>query len=218
METLTSSFNDDETCMVTLRVWKTFFELHASVPKIRRCSSEPALHFVPDVTRTSGHRNKPELGASRNFDTTQASANPPLMNDDAATSPDPDPAEQTDALRPSDRTVMVRDIPCKVGYKRMMAELKSLGLDGCYDFLFFPKSTRDRHFNRGFCFINFMSPEAVSFFVARFARYQFEGIESRKVARIGRAHVQGRKENMARLIAARNRVEFKANPAGLRAS
>eukprot|EP00928_Gymnodinium_smaydae_P076880 TRINITY_DN5997_c0_g2_i2.p1 TRINITY_DN5997_c0_g2~~TRINITY_DN5997_c0_g2_i2.p1 ORF type:complete len:272 (-),score=29.43 TRINITY_DN5997_c0_g2_i2:94-909(-) len=150
---------------------------------------------------------------------------PPALRVDVAASQDPsqDLALEeltdepiTDELRSSDTTVMVRDIPCKVNYERMMSELKSLGFDGRYDFLYFPKSLRDRKSNRCFCFVNFESPDVAMLFVTKFAKFRFEGIQSQNFARVGRAMVQGRKANVSQASSARNRVQFKADAAGLR--
>eukprot|EP00928_Gymnodinium_smaydae_P077317 TRINITY_DN6059_c0_g1_i1.p1 TRINITY_DN6059_c0_g1~~TRINITY_DN6059_c0_g1_i1.p1 ORF type:complete len:211 (-),score=21.12 TRINITY_DN6059_c0_g1_i1:188-820(-) len=210
---MTSSFNDDETCMAKLRVWKTFFELYAEVPNLRRCSSEPASELA-SCSRLS---SIPRCVTSTHGETSGAVTASPL-NDSNGTAPlDTGSVELTDKLRSGDKTVLFRNIPCKIGYERIMRELSHVGLDGRYDFLYLPKSVRDRHSNRGFCFINFMNTEDVELFVKKFTN-RFEGVQSQKFARVGRANVQGRKENVACLLASRNRVEFKADPVGLRVS
>eukprot|EP00928_Gymnodinium_smaydae_P009132 TRINITY_DN13379_c0_g1_i1.p1 TRINITY_DN13379_c0_g1~~TRINITY_DN13379_c0_g1_i1.p1 ORF type:complete len:239 (-),score=30.38 TRINITY_DN13379_c0_g1_i1:289-1005(-) len=230
-----SSFNDDGTaCSARQQVWKMFFEPGASVAKLGRCSIELASCCVPKASSEQGNISRFDdlplssaksrgSDANRDVELLHGAATPPSLNLDIAAAPDVAFVEPTDtpiseALRPSDTTVLVRHIPCKVGYKRMMLELKSLGLDGCYDFLYLPKSRRDRHSNRGFCFVNFTSLDAVTHFSTKFANYQFADIQSQKLACVGRASVQGLKANVARLISVSNRVEFKTDAVGLRAS
>eukprot|EP00928_Gymnodinium_smaydae_P078271 TRINITY_DN62084_c0_g1_i1.p1 TRINITY_DN62084_c0_g1~~TRINITY_DN62084_c0_g1_i1.p1 ORF type:complete len:102 (-),score=6.47 TRINITY_DN62084_c0_g1_i1:96-401(-) len=100
----------------------------------------------------------------------------------------------------------------------MMAELKSVGVDGRYDYLYIPRSHRDRRSFQGYCFINFMVPEATTLFMTMFANHQFEGINSEKAVHFDRAEVQGREANVALLRSGRKRVEFRADPSGLRAA
>eukprot|EP00928_Gymnodinium_smaydae_P027420 TRINITY_DN21216_c1_g1_i1.p1 TRINITY_DN21216_c1_g1~~TRINITY_DN21216_c1_g1_i1.p1 ORF type:complete len:233 (-),score=40.55 TRINITY_DN21216_c1_g1_i1:232-930(-) len=229
VKTVIASFDCSEVCSSRVRVWKMFIEPTAGVAKLQHCSMAPASCFVPEVTSGQGVFMRLDIAAvspglaSRldaisNVETSHGAISPPALSAERAACEDIESVEVTSELQSSDRTLLVRDLPCKVGYERLMKELKDLGLDGCYDFLYLPKSLRDRHANRGFCFINFMSPEAVALFVAKFTSFRFEGIQSQKSARIGRASVQGRKANVARLLAVRNRVQFKADADGLRAS
>eukprot|EP00928_Gymnodinium_smaydae_P077319 TRINITY_DN6059_c0_g1_i3.p1 TRINITY_DN6059_c0_g1~~TRINITY_DN6059_c0_g1_i3.p1 ORF type:complete len:174 (-),score=13.35 TRINITY_DN6059_c0_g1_i3:13-534(-) len=135
---MTSSFNDDETCMAKLRVWKTFFELYAEVPNLRRCSSEPASELA-SCSRLS---SIPRCVTSTHGETSGAVTASPL-NDSNGTAPlDTGSVELTDKLRSGDKTVLFRNIPCKIGYERIMRELSHVGLDGRYDFLYLPKSVR----------------------------------------------------------------------------
>eukprot|EP00928_Gymnodinium_smaydae_P066329 TRINITY_DN4935_c0_g1_i3.p1 TRINITY_DN4935_c0_g1~~TRINITY_DN4935_c0_g1_i3.p1 ORF type:complete len:240 (+),score=26.57 TRINITY_DN4935_c0_g1_i3:66-722(+) len=204
-----------------LRVRNTFYEIYVDEPKIRRCKSEPAVCFVFDANGTNGVPPTPNsivnqkdtasiVNLAKSSDTCEVMG--PLL-------PLTEQHGMTTLLKlaPCDTTVMVRDLPCKVGYERMMAELKSVGLDGCYDFIYCPKSTRNRSAFKGYCFINLMSRGAVEIFVIEFANRQFEGIRSEKAVHIDRAEVQGREANVAHLRSARNRVAFKSDPAGLRA-
>eukprot|EP00928_Gymnodinium_smaydae_P049965 TRINITY_DN3356_c1_g3_i1.p1 TRINITY_DN3356_c1_g3~~TRINITY_DN3356_c1_g3_i1.p1 ORF type:complete len:204 (+),score=20.08 TRINITY_DN3356_c1_g3_i1:1-612(+) len=195
---------------------------HANVAKLQRCNIERSLCFVHGVVSGMHAMTRRDYNVLSPRKVLRLHARD---NKTSHAAPTPLPAhanelalhELPDGISPSDTTVIVRDIPCRVGYERMMVELKHLGLDGCYDFIYFPKSLRDRKCNRGFCFINFMSPDALRRFVMQFTGYRFESIQSPKSARIGRASVQGRRATIAQLIGARNRVVFKADPAGLRA-
>eukprot|EP00928_Gymnodinium_smaydae_P066328 TRINITY_DN4935_c0_g1_i2.p1 TRINITY_DN4935_c0_g1~~TRINITY_DN4935_c0_g1_i2.p1 ORF type:complete len:214 (+),score=21.21 TRINITY_DN4935_c0_g1_i2:84-725(+) len=205
-----------------LRVRNTFYELYTDEPKLRRCTSEPVVSFISDAKDTIGVLWRPDPVVSQN----RAAL---ILNPATSSSSHADTglslalAEQrsmTALLKfdPCDTTIMVRDLPCKVGYERMMRELKAIGLDGCYDFIYCPRSTRDRAAFKGFCFVNFMTREAMETFVRDFAQHQFEDIHSEKTVRFDRAEVQGRKANLAHLLSGRNRVVFKSDPAGLRAN
>eukprot|EP00928_Gymnodinium_smaydae_P066336 TRINITY_DN4935_c1_g3_i1.p1 TRINITY_DN4935_c1_g3~~TRINITY_DN4935_c1_g3_i1.p1 ORF type:complete len:227 (+),score=29.13 TRINITY_DN4935_c1_g3_i1:85-765(+) len=222
-------FDDDMVCAGKLCVWTMSFEEDASVAKLRRCSIEPSACVAADgpsklhgVTRHDtldvSPRDASRLRTMRIAETLHATNMPMFVSVKVAASPDLAHGEVFDELLPGDTTIMARDIPCKVGYERMMVELERLGLDGCYDFIYFPKSLRDRNSNRGFCFINFMNSAAVGVFVAKFRNFQFEGIKSQKAVRIGRANTQGRIANVVQLQAVRNRVLFKADPVGVRVS
>eukprot|EP00928_Gymnodinium_smaydae_P076875 TRINITY_DN5997_c0_g1_i2.p1 TRINITY_DN5997_c0_g1~~TRINITY_DN5997_c0_g1_i2.p1 ORF type:complete len:249 (-),score=24.50 TRINITY_DN5997_c0_g1_i2:98-844(-) len=241
----TSSIEDDDVVYSARPgAWEVFFEPGSNVAKLRRCSIELASCLVPKVTsgphsmacldtfamsprKASRVDTSHYAESSHGAVTSPASSldvgavTPQALSNKVAASQNLSSFELndkpiTEELQSSDTTVMVRDIPCKVGYVRMMIELKSLGFDGCYDFLYFPKSLRDRHSNRGFCFINFQTPDAAMLFVTKFAMHQFDGIQSQKSARVGRAMVQGRKANVTQLMSARNRVQFKSDAAGLR--
>eukprot|EP00928_Gymnodinium_smaydae_P032639 TRINITY_DN2357_c0_g4_i1.p1 TRINITY_DN2357_c0_g4~~TRINITY_DN2357_c0_g4_i1.p1 ORF type:complete len:202 (+),score=21.69 TRINITY_DN2357_c0_g4_i1:70-675(+) len=94
--------------------------------------------------------------------------------------------------------VFVSDLPCKVGCHRMMLELKSLGLDGCYNLLNFPvKRRRGKVSCLGYGFINFLSESDASYFMAAFENHCFSDIHSEKVVRVERAHEQDFQAKMA---------------------
>eukprot|EP00928_Gymnodinium_smaydae_P085640 TRINITY_DN69183_c0_g1_i1.p1 TRINITY_DN69183_c0_g1~~TRINITY_DN69183_c0_g1_i1.p1 ORF type:complete len:183 (-),score=17.95 TRINITY_DN69183_c0_g1_i1:15-530(-) len=170
-----ASNGDEETCIVRLRVRNTFYELYSDEPLLRRCKSEPVLCF--DVTVTTGVTSTPRSSMSENS-TASIVASPMSSNCYKVVTPSMSKTQRDSImaslnLGPSDTTIMVRDLPSKVGYDRIMAELRSLGLYGCYDFLYCPKSSRDRSTFKGFCFINFMTHEAIELFVDGFANHQF---------------------------------------------
>eukprot|EP00928_Gymnodinium_smaydae_P027660 TRINITY_DN21315_c0_g1_i1.p1 TRINITY_DN21315_c0_g1~~TRINITY_DN21315_c0_g1_i1.p1 ORF type:complete len:221 (-),score=25.35 TRINITY_DN21315_c0_g1_i1:144-806(-) len=219
-----TTYEDDKMFKASLRVRNTFYELYASESEIRRSKSEPALCCVSDSFDTARVSSTPGLVVSQSHTSSVPAVAAAVSSDGhEGIRPSTSLTEQhsmKEALKlaPCDTTIMVRNLPCRVGHDRMMAELKSNGLDGSYDFIYCPKSARDRKTFQGYCFINFMDPEAVEQFLTRFANYQFEGTCSEKVVQFDRAHVQGREANMALLRSSRNRVEFKSNPAGLRAA
>eukprot|EP00928_Gymnodinium_smaydae_P032640 TRINITY_DN2357_c0_g5_i1.p1 TRINITY_DN2357_c0_g5~~TRINITY_DN2357_c0_g5_i1.p1 ORF type:complete len:202 (+),score=26.50 TRINITY_DN2357_c0_g5_i1:52-657(+) len=116
--------------------------------------------------------------------------------------------------------VFVRDLPCKVGCQRMMLELKSLGLDGRYDFIHFPmKQKHGKDSFVGYGFINFLSERDASYFMARFANHCFPDIRSEKTVRVERAHQQDYSAKMAvwRRTTKKASAAYMFNAAGLRA-
>jgi hypothetical protein len=98
-------------------------------------------------------------------------------------------------------TVMLRNIPNK--YSREML-VKQLSLEFCgeFNFMYLPIDFKNKC-NVGYCFINFRTPEACSRFVAQFhgvdVRKCLPGLNSRKVAEVTPARVQGMMENVNRL-------------------
>eukprot|EP00928_Gymnodinium_smaydae_P077002 TRINITY_DN6011_c0_g1_i1.p1 TRINITY_DN6011_c0_g1~~TRINITY_DN6011_c0_g1_i1.p1 ORF type:complete len:163 (+),score=24.85 TRINITY_DN6011_c0_g1_i1:388-876(+) len=108
-------------------------------------------------------------------------------------------------------TLMVCDIPCSVGFERFKVLLRDLGFDGKYDYLHFPKKTRDKNF-KGYGFVNFFAAEDASRFSKMFLGYRFADIETVKQGRVEVARIQGSAANMS--LHAQSVYEFDAH--GLR--
>eukprot|EP00928_Gymnodinium_smaydae_P099691 TRINITY_DN9584_c0_g1_i1.p1 TRINITY_DN9584_c0_g1~~TRINITY_DN9584_c0_g1_i1.p1 ORF type:complete len:260 (-),score=30.06 TRINITY_DN9584_c0_g1_i1:148-927(-) len=113
-------------------------------------------------------------------------------------------------------TFMVCDLPCIVGEKRLMIELYSMGFDGCYDYLYFPKRNLFSSAGEGYCFINFMSVELAHRFKAAFEGYQFFNIESTKRVRVEVAELQGREANLCLFSHGRKNRKYICNVNGIR--
>eukprot|EP00928_Gymnodinium_smaydae_P099692 TRINITY_DN9584_c0_g2_i1.p1 TRINITY_DN9584_c0_g2~~TRINITY_DN9584_c0_g2_i1.p1 ORF type:complete len:241 (-),score=25.16 TRINITY_DN9584_c0_g2_i1:309-1031(-) len=111
------------------------------------------------------------------------------LSPDTTQVPDPSQGEQV-------LTFMVCDLPCKVGEKRMMTQLKAMGFNGCYDYLYFPKRKRNSQYGEGYCFINFMSAEVALRFKTCFNGHRFSGSNSLKQARVEVADIQGLQANL----------------------
>eukprot|EP00928_Gymnodinium_smaydae_P026888 TRINITY_DN20971_c0_g2_i1.p1 TRINITY_DN20971_c0_g2~~TRINITY_DN20971_c0_g2_i1.p1 ORF type:complete len:243 (-),score=12.64 TRINITY_DN20971_c0_g2_i1:2-661(-) len=218
---MTNIIDDMNIYSAGLRVRNTFYELYIDEPKIRRCSSEPAVCLGSEPKGTLRVPLTPGFDLSQKHAASIVTSATPSNGCEFVGPSMPSTEKHCMMallnLDPRDTTIMVRDLPCRVGYEGIMAGLKSIGLDGCYDFIYCPKSIRDRSAFKGYCFINFMTREAIEIFVAEFADHQFEGTHSEKAVRFDRAYVQGRKANVAQLRSCRNRVVFKSNPSGLRA-
>eukprot|EP00928_Gymnodinium_smaydae_P023936 TRINITY_DN19546_c0_g1_i1.p1 TRINITY_DN19546_c0_g1~~TRINITY_DN19546_c0_g1_i1.p1 ORF type:complete len:256 (+),score=30.51 TRINITY_DN19546_c0_g1_i1:35-802(+) len=112
-------------------------------------------------------------------------------------------------------TLMVCDLPCKVGERRMMLQLRDMGFDACYDYLYFPKRNRALEGGEGFCFINFMSVEMALGFKADFDGFRFEDIGSAKKARVKVASVQGLQANIDMFGNRSRYAKYVADPDGI---
>lgn len=125
------------------------------------------------------------------------------VSDSASTSAPEDQVQGTaPPLGPIDfTTVMLRNIPNK--YTRDML-VKRLNEDflGQYDFVYLPIDFNNKC-NVGYGFINFTSTNACELFVNMFhnvdVRKCLPGLNSRKIAEVGPARVQGLEENLRRL-------------------
>lgn len=102
---------------------------------------------------------------------------------------------------PGNTTVMLRNIPNK--YTREML-IKQLNQDyrGFFDFMYLPVDFRNKC-NVGYGFINFRTTEACENFIKQFhgvdVRKCLPGLNSKKVAEVTPARVQGLAENVRRL-------------------
>eukprot|EP00928_Gymnodinium_smaydae_P000465 TRINITY_DN10177_c0_g1_i2.p1 TRINITY_DN10177_c0_g1~~TRINITY_DN10177_c0_g1_i2.p1 ORF type:complete len:250 (-),score=24.50 TRINITY_DN10177_c0_g1_i2:269-1018(-) len=113
-------------------------------------------------------------------------------------------------------TFMVCDLPCKVGEKRMMTQLQSMGFDGCYDYLYFPKRKRDAQYGEGYCFINFMRVEVALRFKTRFHGHRFCSSNSLKQARVEVANIQGLEANIRLFANQTDRPKYISDTNGIR--
>eukprot|EP00928_Gymnodinium_smaydae_P096653 TRINITY_DN8582_c0_g1_i1.p1 TRINITY_DN8582_c0_g1~~TRINITY_DN8582_c0_g1_i1.p1 ORF type:complete len:186 (-),score=25.08 TRINITY_DN8582_c0_g1_i1:330-887(-) len=106
-----------------------------------------------------------------------------------------------DTIHAQTTCVIVRDLPCKVGSERMMAELETLGFHGCYDSLIFPKKGRKGKASFvGYGFIYFKHEDYALEFMSSFANHQFKDIGSKKVARAELARSDGEEGHIRRSI------------------
>eukprot|EP00928_Gymnodinium_smaydae_P072676 TRINITY_DN5599_c1_g1_i1.p1 TRINITY_DN5599_c1_g1~~TRINITY_DN5599_c1_g1_i1.p1 ORF type:complete len:218 (+),score=32.23 TRINITY_DN5599_c1_g1_i1:83-655(+) len=115
-------------------------------------------------------------------------------------------------------SVIVRDLPCKVGCDRMMAELKHLGFDGLYNLLKFPvKCNKGTYSCKGYGFVNFTDENTATLFMALFENYRFDDINSRKVARVELASKQWNPASSGPYPAAYKTKSCVFDPAGVKA-
>eukprot|EP00928_Gymnodinium_smaydae_P065629 TRINITY_DN48732_c0_g1_i1.p1 TRINITY_DN48732_c0_g1~~TRINITY_DN48732_c0_g1_i1.p1 ORF type:complete len:304 (+),score=33.50 TRINITY_DN48732_c0_g1_i1:80-991(+) len=191
----------------TLAVRNTFLEFRMPSSKLGRSASQPCMSSYvsqdSSVPVTSLMVSKGELGNDAEVD---------------VSAPSHEPQADTCAIEENDRgdsmkTVLVRDVPCRVGCERMMAELKLLGFDGCYNFINFPiKHRRGKDSGMGYGFVNFMDETTAGRFMTQFANYRFKDICSEKEASVEYA----RSQFPSRCTRLSKRC-CKANPHGLKA-
>eukprot|EP00928_Gymnodinium_smaydae_P037546 TRINITY_DN26045_c0_g1_i2.p1 TRINITY_DN26045_c0_g1~~TRINITY_DN26045_c0_g1_i2.p1 ORF type:complete len:209 (+),score=21.08 TRINITY_DN26045_c0_g1_i2:67-693(+) len=187
-----------------LRVRGTFYELYShEQPKPSRCCSEPCLSLcVSDSNGRTCDKSEQPLSVLINSLHLELIA----MH------------EESSECSKGSTTLMIRNIPCKVDIGHMMNELKSMGLDGCYDFIHFPfRHSKGKRTSIGYGFINFLSRAAAVYFAMSFQHHQFDGTHSEKRVQVDVAAVQGRKANVAMLSSSRIGTAYLTDPRGLRA-
>jgi hypothetical protein len=97
-------------------------------------------------------------------------------------------------------TAMVRNIPFKYTQRKLVREINSMGFLGSYDFLYLPMDPRS-HANRGFAFINLISPEIAEDFYKKFHGQQLRHFCADKPIAVLPADLQGFEENALRYAA-----------------
>mmetsp|Transcript_40372 Transcript_40372/g.94457 ORF Transcript_40372/g.94457 Transcript_40372/m.94457 type:complete len:480 (+) Transcript_40372:39-1478(+) len=115
-------------------------------------------------------------------------------------------------------TVMLRNLPNKYSQQMLLEELNQAGFAGAYDFMYLPIDP-ETHANRGYAFINFVSPD-----FAWMARTTYEGqkmgkFNSEKLVSVVPAALQGFEANYSHYSTARvNRGPAETRPVFLRES
>jgi len=94
-------------------------------------------------------------------------------------------------------TVMMRHIPCKYTQGKFMNELNNAGFEGSYDFLYLPLDHRNPG-NRGFAFINFLSPQLAEEFYSYYHGQKLRHFEATSPIAVMPADVQGFEESAER--------------------
>jgi len=93
-------------------------------------------------------------------------------------------------------TVMMRNLPNKVTQEQLLAEVNGAGFLYTYDFLYLPIDP-DTHANRGYAFLNFVSPGMAWIFKTHFEGEQFRSFHSNKLVSVVPATLQGFEANFA---------------------
>jgi hypothetical protein len=93
-------------------------------------------------------------------------------------------------------TVMIRNIPNKCSQRELIAELESVGFQGCFDFLYIPLDLGTMS-NVGYAFINFTHPVHAALCMELLPKHHFR--RQRKVGKgvaVCAAHMQGLEANL----------------------
>jgi hypothetical protein len=91
-------------------------------------------------------------------------------------------------------TVMLCNIPCRIGRHDIVKALEAYDFAGTYNFIHLPKGKirrYRRYGNIGYTFIDFISSEAADKFAEVFEDFQFPGIRSTKKCKVKLAHMPG---------------------------
>jgi hypothetical protein len=101
-------------------------------------------------------------------------------------------------------TVMMRNLPNKVTQDLLLEELDEAGFGNTYDFVHLPIDP-DTTTNKGYAFINFVTPGFAHMFKQHFEGWRFQNFNSHKVVSVVPAVVQGYDANYAHYCRARPR-------------
>jgi len=105
------------------------------------------------------------------------------------------------------RTLIIRNLPCRVTQEDLVQVIDSLGLSSRYNYVYIPSRNRS-HANKGYGFINVHTEEDEELFARVFdglpaSRFEglpaarFTGKPSNKVCKVERSRLQGLDTNMA---------------------
>lgn len=113
-------------------------------------------------------------------------------------------------------TVMMRNLPNKYTQRMLLTEVNEAGFLGTFDFLYLPIDP-ETNANRGYCFINFVSPSSAWLFKMAYEGRAMNNFNSNKVVSVAPATLQGFEANYAHYASARvNRGDPAARPLFLR--
>ncbi|CAK0880824.1 unnamed protein product [Prorocentrum cordatum] len=113
-------------------------------------------------------------------------------------------------------TVMMRNLPNKYTQRMLLTEVNEVGFIGTFDFLYLPIDP-ETNANRGYCFVNFVSPSASWMFKKAFEGRAMSFFNSKKVVSVAPATLQGFEANYAHYSSARvNRGDPATRPLFLR--
>lgn len=99
-------------------------------------------------------------------------------------------------------TVMMRNLPNRVTQDSLLIAINEAGFSGSYDFVYLPIDP-DTKTNRGYAFINLISPGHALMFGMHFEGWTFSNFKSQKVVSVVPAVVQGYDANYAHYSKAR---------------
>jgi len=131
---------------------------------------------------------------------------------DAADSPDGESVSPS----PRGRTLMIRNIPCRVTHEDLARAIGQRGFDGRYDHLYIPMSHRPK-VNVGYAFVNLADAHDEETFTQAFDGFRFPDTLSQKACTVQPARLQGSHTDMAQ-FSQRRKPRARARPVVLRAA
>jgi len=102
-----------------------------------------------------------------------------------------------------DRTLILRDIPCRVNHEELVRVLEQQGFGGRYDFVHVPASHHPKT-NVGYAFVNLVDEADEDAFKLAFDGYRFPNTRSEKVCSVQLARLQGSAAQMSQRRKARS--------------
>lgn len=88
-------------------------------------------------------------------------------------------------------TMMLCNIPCRLGHDDIVEAIVSVGFAGRYDFVYLPNRNGKRDANIGYAFVNFQNQHDADCFADTFQDFRFAGTNSSKRCTVKPAHHQG---------------------------
>jgi hypothetical protein len=88
-------------------------------------------------------------------------------------------------------TLMICDIPCRIGRNEFVSAIESLGFAGAYEFIHLPCRYGHEDANIGYGFVHFHRPQDAARFAAAFEGFKFPGFKSNKKCTVKVAKQQG---------------------------
>mmetsp|Transcript_13595 Transcript_13595/g.40509 ORF Transcript_13595/g.40509 Transcript_13595/m.40509 type:complete len:294 (-) Transcript_13595:62-943(-) len=88
------------------------------------------------------------------------------------------------------KTLMIRNIPCRIDRDELVRVIDKQGFAGRYDFVYVPQSHRPKA-NIGYAFVNLVDEADEDAFTLAFNNFRFEGTMSQKICTVQPARLQG---------------------------
>mmetsp|Transcript_123970 Transcript_123970/g.193509 ORF Transcript_123970/g.193509 Transcript_123970/m.193509 type:complete len:269 (+) Transcript_123970:70-876(+) len=96
------------------------------------------------------------------------------------------------------RTMMICNIPCRIGEQDVITAMESRGFGNAYEFVHIPSRPSQPASNLGYCFVHFFRVADAERFALSFEGYSFTSKGSTKACTVKVADIQGRHRRMAR--------------------
>jgi len=96
------------------------------------------------------------------------------------------------------RTMMICNIPCRIGEQDVITAMESRGFGNAYEFVHIPSRPSQPASNLGYCFVHFFRVADAESFALSFEGYSFTSKGSTKACTVKVAALQGRHRRMAR--------------------
>lgn len=98
------------------------------------------------------------------------------------------------------KTMMICNVPCRIGYDDLLAAIESSGFGGKFEFIHIPYRFGQSTSNLGYAFVHFFRWEDATSFALAFEGYRFANKESNKACTVKVADCQGTNARLQRRL------------------